>query len=329
MSDPNYEIPEWPTQRLRYFDNLFLQSQDFVDEQSFHLAVRQRDNRLLRVSGVVDGLGVSAHPAEAWSVVVAPGSAVDELGRTVLLAGERTLDLRRSSGTQFVYLSYREKPTGASSLTAANEGVKGENRWSQEPLVEARPDESNPPAAAILLASVVVRANGGVDRDGIVDERRASGLRLPIPGAGGATCGLLATRDKSLVAAAPDGVQLGYLPANGSEPTAVLKVTSAGVRVEGPLTAAGLAAASLKVSERLEVRGSAKVDGQLAATSLQVQGELTVGGALTVEGVRGGLVPARALVIWTDNVNGEPQNVPRGWQAVGKAGNNWNYIIRV
>jgi len=45
--------------RLNYFTGQFLEAQDFIDEQSYHLEMRRRRNRLQMGPGVLDGLGVT------------------------------------------------------------------------------------------------------------------------------------------------------------------------------------------------------------------------------------------------------------------------------
>ena len=41
--------------RLNYFDAQFLGETDFTDEQTYHLEMRRRHNRLLHSWGVADG----------------------------------------------------------------------------------------------------------------------------------------------------------------------------------------------------------------------------------------------------------------------------------
>ena len=55
--------PDVVEKRVRFFDGQFLQDQDFVDEQNYHLDRERRHNRLLHGAGIADGPDVTAAAA--------------------------------------------------------------------------------------------------------------------------------------------------------------------------------------------------------------------------------------------------------------------------
>jgi hypothetical protein len=76
--------------RVRYFDRQFLRTQDFIDEQAYHLAMRRRHNVSHHSWGIVRGLQISF--AEG-SFAVAPGMAVDGFGRELIVGGSRQISV--------------------------------------------------------------------------------------------------------------------------------------------------------------------------------------------------------------------------------------------
>ena len=96
-------------ERGRYFDGEFLTSQDFVDEQRYHVDRLRRALDHLTVSGVCDGLDVA--PAGAWKIKLAPGLAIDRVGRQLLvLAARDAVDVPKDipGGSVDVGLYYAE-----------------------------------------------------------------------------------------------------------------------------------------------------------------------------------------------------------------------------
>jgi hypothetical protein len=88
-----------PIPRQRYYDTQLLYAADFDREQQYGTALRQLQTRLLFTPGVLAGLGATG--GAGGRVQVAPGAAVDDSGRVVLLVDRATLDgteLPASSG---------------------------------------------------------------------------------------------------------------------------------------------------------------------------------------------------------------------------------------
>src|SRR2546422_4507842 len=78
--------------RLNYFKGFFLQAEDLVAGQSYHLEKRHLHNRALHTPGVVFGLEVNAE-AGGTAVRVMPGYAIDQSGRDLRLSAEHVVEL--------------------------------------------------------------------------------------------------------------------------------------------------------------------------------------------------------------------------------------------
>ncbi len=203
----NYEQPNDMNKRVRFYDGQFLQDQDFVDEQKYHVDRRQRLARFLHVAGIADGLAVRT-TSQPFQVRVTAGTAVDRGGRLVVLAAMKTildsdgrallaaasepvtLPPEAASGERWLYMAYHQMPD---DLQASGDGVEGETRWHEAPYlftaVAPLGDDDTyvgpawhdfltaGPPPPVLLARLTLSADGNVTVDNNV--RRYSGLRLP------------------------------------------------------------------------------------------------------------------------------------------------------
>ncbi len=77
--------------RPHYFYGQLLTEHDFLAEQDFHLRAREALNRRLFGAGVVSGLDV--HASGETAISVAPGVALDQLGREIRLDEARVVSL--------------------------------------------------------------------------------------------------------------------------------------------------------------------------------------------------------------------------------------------
>ncbi|MFY1637199.1 hypothetical protein ACN27F_28665 [Solwaraspora sp. WMMB335] len=171
----DYTQPDVVSKRVRFFDGQFLEDQDFIDEQKFHLDRERRQSRLLRLTGVSDGLNLIVAD-EPFTVTVAAGMAVDALGRHLVLAASAALPLGEGFANQQnveVHLAYQESPTDVGQT--GNGGV-GARRWEERPKIvavasngatvvvpaEAAPDLDGP---TVLLGRLAVADNGDVTVD--------------------------------------------------------------------------------------------------------------------------------------------------------------------
>jgi len=143
--------------RLRYFDNQFLVEADFTDEQKYHLDMRRRLNRALHSFGIAAGLEVVKKTNKI--VTVKPGTAIDNLGREMVIETAQDVDLSgivTPAPQIFITIAYAEQPTDPITTT----GVPNPNtRFTEEPLiatvVTSTINETPPPSdgSVVLLAS--------------------------------------------------------------------------------------------------------------------------------------------------------------------------------
>ncbi|SRR6266511_652371 len=105
-------------QRLNFFDGQRLDASDLRLEQRYHIELRRLLNRGLFGPGAVNGLEVAA--ADAHTVAVSAGLALDPLGREVVLASEQRLavpnrpPVQKSLGGYFLTIRYGEVPVPGS-----------------------------------------------------------------------------------------------------------------------------------------------------------------------------------------------------------------------
>ncbi|WP_416978248.1 hypothetical protein [Streptomyces sp. T028] len=184
----DYSQPDVVPKRVRFFDGQFLQEQDFIDEQKFHLDRERRQSRLLRFTGVATGLTVTSDAERR--ITVAAGMAVDALGRHLVLAAGTTLELDEHFDDQQgieVHLAHREAATDLTPDEAP--GGAGARRWDESPrIVVVAPDGTTTVAPddaprdlddhTVLLARCAV-ANGQV----VVDLTAAQRSTLSVAGA--------------------------------------------------------------------------------------------------------------------------------------------------
>ncbi|MGK7872667.1 MAG: hypothetical protein AB4426_04940 [Xenococcaceae cyanobacterium] len=170
--------------RLRYFDGQFLQDQDFIDEQDYHLDRERRPLKCLTIAGVCEGLTVNAPGRN--QVTVAPGMAIDARGRQMVLESPEVVDLStqvpQAGQTKQVnlFIAYHEEASDP-----ATEGSQGNRRWYEKPQITVLDDSAAQPENAVNLARLTVEADGDVIVDASVCEY--SGMHLPNGNGNGAT----------------------------------------------------------------------------------------------------------------------------------------------
>jgi hypothetical protein len=70
--------------RLRYYEKQYLRTQDFQDEQAYHIEMRRRHSIAHHSWGIVTGLEIQQDPtSKIWTVQ--PGMAVDGYGREIVV----------------------------------------------------------------------------------------------------------------------------------------------------------------------------------------------------------------------------------------------------
>jgi hypothetical protein len=101
------------TERMNYYDGEFLKAVDFQTEQAYHVDRQRRHNQYLHTPGIANGLDVTATTGSS-QVTVAPGTAVDDQGRQIILPGPgaATVDLSslaNQTTTALVIIYYSEQ----------------------------------------------------------------------------------------------------------------------------------------------------------------------------------------------------------------------------
>jgi hypothetical protein len=132
----DYGQPAAVTKRVRFFDGQYLQDQDFVDEQKYQLDRTRRLSRLLGFTGIGEGLVVSEVAGKAYTLKVTAGSAVDPLGRQLVLPTDATLVLPADKFARqqnvAVLIAFREAETDV-----AQTGGRSARRWDETPVLAA------------------------------------------------------------------------------------------------------------------------------------------------------------------------------------------------
>jgi hypothetical protein len=172
----NYDIPDLPTKRLRYFNNQFLIDQDFIDDDAWQIGHERAFLRSLCVAGVCEGLNVS-YPANK-PPSVSPGVAIDSMGRMIVIATATDALVKPDAladGDYFLHISFLEsedvKATG-------DKGTSDYTRWTQTPPINATAKNAALPDGAVVLGSCTVQNKAFVG-SGTTVGRQYSGVRLP------------------------------------------------------------------------------------------------------------------------------------------------------
>lgn len=283
--------------RTRFIPTQYVKRQDFIDDQTHHLDRQRRPHRLLRVSGICEGLTVAVQNSQ---VTVAPGTALDRQGWLIVLSDPFTVDLQNQTGDVDIFISYRNEgsdtihsgndrsasatPTtsGGSAPPRTGQQAAEAIRWLEKPRIEAVKDRStlkgeNP----IWLGRVTVSGSGPNQTVALttMDHRDYSGIYLPssanpfeapVLRSGGNPNPKLAvlTGDLRIRGTTADNTAAGLNVTNSNPAsTSLLYVRNDGNVGIGTTTP----------SAKLEVNGNLKVGGTLAVT-----GNSTLAGSLTV-----------------------------------------------
>ncbi|MEV6304230.1 hypothetical protein AB0M02_32825 [Actinoplanes sp. NPDC051861] len=139
------------TARVRYYTRQFLRTEDFTDEQAYHLAAHRRHNIGGHSWGIVSGLEIAAEGDSVW---VRPGFAVDGYGRDVVVADRLTVSTgafdEQGTGVLAVFVAYDrvEGSPAEPGYFGCGAGETPFNRWIERPrLVLMRHDPYADPRA--------------------------------------------------------------------------------------------------------------------------------------------------------------------------------------
>jgi hypothetical protein len=254
-----------PVKRLHYFDGQFLRAQDFTDEQTYHLRLRQEHNRMLHTWGVADGLTL-AFKSGAKRLTVEKGFAIDSRGREIVLSDDTdTQDLSSLAGAAplFVTIAYAEVGTNQVSET----GVTANTRIQLAPTIAVSATAPADPSQTLVLGRVLVGADGTIQRkdngEGALARRTA-----------GAVGGDLKV---SSLAVGDPGVDAAQWP-RFTAPTAGRADLQGSLRISGQLETDNLQIdKAMAVGADLSIGASVRVGGDLSTGgSVRAGADLTV-----------------------------------------------------
>jgi trimeric autotransporter adhesin len=276
--------PDTGVSRVNYFSGEALLTQDFKDEQKYHIQARQRLTSGIFSCGVIWGLDVTLDSKQPPQVTVAEGLAVDEQGHQIYLASEQTvlLDGKLIEGKEnFLIVSYGEADGQYSDET----GVSGVKRISENAVIDCvhtyspgAPVSGASVSGTSVLGSPVLLAVIDADTDGnIVDLSYGNGTyQRSLVAFGGAL---------ELVPPGPPGD-----PANNAGPLKLM-IRGPSAEFDGPITIGGAdiesdtPVASLKVSPcELAGIGTLSWTGSIVTVSETVTPFFDVGDILIVDG---------------------------------------------
>ncbi len=100
-------LPVEPFDRVRFYQGQILTTADLQDEQNYQDGKRQLLNRCLHGSGIVCGFEITLSER---SLVVAPGLALDCLGREIMISEPLTIDVSHAELPVFLNIEYTEVP---------------------------------------------------------------------------------------------------------------------------------------------------------------------------------------------------------------------------
>src|ERR1041384_355453 len=106
----NYDIPQYPSKRLRYFNNQFLIDQDFIDDDASQIGHERAFLRALCIAGVCEGLQVT-YPTANLPPSVSAGIAIDKAGRMIVVDHATDALVKSDTladGDYFIHISFLE-----------------------------------------------------------------------------------------------------------------------------------------------------------------------------------------------------------------------------
>lgn len=280
-----YDLPPYVLSRVRYYDGEFLKDEDFIDDQKFHMDRHRRHERLMHVAGIAEGLDISVVPdATGTRLKVSAGTALDSLGRQILLSTDRLIDIKpewtATSGSVWTMtIRFNEKEDHPSD---ANSTVQGNTRFTQEPIIDVVVDAASIQAQRPVVLGQVRFVTGQLPA--VLGARAFAGVRLPGPGA--TSFSLQVTEERGAAKPLTLGLKGSLTIGPGTNGTLNVRHIN-GKHYESdepdPLF--------LNVKNRQPVHIGSKddpagleVSGRVASTGLKVTGDATISGILSTGG---------------------------------------------
>ena len=163
------------TKRMNYFDRQFLRASDFIAQRDYDADRNRRLGRMF-TPGVIEGLEISGNVGGA-TVNVSPGTALDPLGRQIVMAIPRILNLVGEAGEYDIYCLYDERETDS----RLEGGVEGNTRIEEAPefiqLLTGQNAEA--PENGVRLARLRLNASGSLVAAPDNSLRNLAGAVLP------------------------------------------------------------------------------------------------------------------------------------------------------
>jgi hypothetical protein len=167
--------------RMNYFTHQLLHEQDFKDEQTYHVEMRRRHNRIFHSWGVVEGLEVRQHGEH--EITIDPGMALDRSGREIILFESATRDLSSFSHNSDAYITigYLDQMDEVDHLSAG--GIEGYTRITETAEIhERRHDHLD--EDALVLARVRLSDHGHIEHIDMAPSVRKVAREVASPVAG-------------------------------------------------------------------------------------------------------------------------------------------------
>ena len=269
--------PKYVEKRVRYFDGQYLDVDDFINEQQYHIDRQRRISRLLHVSGILEGLEVEVKDN---ILSITSGSAVDDQGRQILLSDDGrndSISIEIVSQNDPLFLKFlppnlfridlsdisKFPRTGNYNLfitcekitSDPQEGSKEDTRYHERPkLLLQSSSQANQPSSSVFLATL----NSFNDGFKLAEDKfpQYSGLQLPAKGG------------KGVMLTSQNGVK------DRAELKGSLSVTG-GLNVDGTLAVTGNSTltGSLTVNNTVSLKGSENGKG----LTINSQGNVGIG----------------------------------------------------
>jgi hypothetical protein len=141
---------EQPLDRVNYFNGQRLDAADFRADQDYQMRVRRMLFSSLYSIGIVQGLEVTKHPTDPHKVRVAPGVALDVIGREIILLDSTDVQVAGTPSPSpgvifgnFLVIAYAEQRVQPVSdgcvATSAAGGCGGNLAWGAPTRIRAAP----------------------------------------------------------------------------------------------------------------------------------------------------------------------------------------------
>lgn len=167
--------------RMRFFDGLFLKQEEFNLEQDYHIRMGRLHNRHLHKWGIAWGLEVEHGPGNK-EVTVKEGMALnkvleagEEVSQEIILTKDEEVDLSpyNLNDGVYLYISYSKEEADV----VEEKGGEEEIHWWEKAVIEHSKTKPANENEKIILAKVVIKADGTIDANSIKYDEGGKSLR--------------------------------------------------------------------------------------------------------------------------------------------------------